>query len=258
LVIFIHGGGFTHGQKEIAYERYHRGIRKLLENNIAFASINYRFLQHSDDGVISSLKDSKRCLQYIRHHAQSLGIDPEKIASFGESAGAGASLWLALSDDMKNELSDDPIARESTRLHVAGAVSTQSTYNLLRWEEVFSDHNVKFSEIPDFMKNVMVQFYGASNFEELSNEHYTTYRNQLDFFELLSEDDPTLWIQNEGRDGHPLIFDAQHHPLHAAYLKKYADLKGVKNITYAPALDILDPSGENLLEFFLRVFRSKV
>lgn len=253
LVIYIHGGGFKHGPKAVAFEKYHKGIAKLLKKEIAFASINYRFLQHSEDGVMSSLNDSKRFLQFIRLHADKYNIDPTRICSFGESAGAGTSLWLGLSDDMKIEDASDELERQSTRLFAIGAVSTQSTYDLLRWEEVFSAHDVKFDGLPDFMKANLVAFYGAENYEELKNEEYSAYRKKLDFLELLSPDDPTIWIQNMSGDGHPLIFDPQHHPLHAAYLKKYADQKGVKNITYAPALDIEDESGENLLEFFMRV-----
>ena len=45
LVIFVHGGGFVGGDKEKAYKGEHpEQIRTFLKNNIAFATINYRFI----------------------------------------------------------------------------------------------------------------------------------------------------------------------------------------------------------------------
>lgn len=84
LVIYIHGGGFLGGEKENPYSVMWSGswdfpseIRTLLTNNIAFVSINYRLLAFEGDkeGVLKSLSDSKRCLQYIRSISNRLNID---------------------------------------------------------------------------------------------------------------------------------------------------------------------------------------
>ena len=47
------------------------------------------------------------------------------------------TLWLAFHDDMADLSNEDPVSRESTRILAAGALSTQATYNLARWNEVF-------------------------------------------------------------------------------------------------------------------------
>ena len=39
-------------------------------------------------------------MQYIRSRAKEWNIDPTRIASYGSSAGAGTSLWLAFHDDL--------------------------------------------------------------------------------------------------------------------------------------------------------------
>lgn len=47
-----------------------------LVEGVAFASIDYRLLQSPDpDGVIKSLTDSTRALQFIRYHSQQLNDD---------------------------------------------------------------------------------------------------------------------------------------------------------------------------------------
>ena len=66
LAIYIHGGGFTGGNKESAYESGGDTIiRSLLAANIAFATINYRLLADNDpDGVIKPMTDSQNALQF--------------------------------------------------------------------------------------------------------------------------------------------------------------------------------------------------
>ncbi|MBW2225534.1 MAG: alpha/beta hydrolase fold domain-containing protein [Deltaproteobacteria bacterium] len=66
-------------------------VMSYLSEGVAFASIDYRLLTSPDpDGVIKSLTDSARCLQFIRYHAEQLNIDPSNIILMGGSAGAGA------------------------------------------------------------------------------------------------------------------------------------------------------------------------
>ena len=47
------------------------------------------------------------------------------------SAGAFSSLYLALHDDMADPKSDDPVARESTRLYCAAVNGAQVTLELV-------------------------------------------------------------------------------------------------------------------------------
>jgi len=251
LVIYVHGGGFTHGEKERAYRFYEDEINQLLEQGIAFATIGYRYLQDTDSGVIDCMKDSKYLLQYLRYHAASFNIDPELIALFGQSAGAGTSLWIGLNDDMAVEAAADPVLRESTRIRAIGAIATQATYDILRWEEIFSSYTIDMSRIPPVMMDQLVRFYGITDSKLLETQELKDYRHSVDMLSLLSGDDPPLFIYNDGNDGMPLFTDPQHHPLHAKYLKQYADQMGVLNVTYAPALGIEDDSAVTIVDFLV-------
>lgn len=253
LVVFIHGGGFKNGDKVHAFERYMKGVKKLMDNKVAFATINYRFLEHSDNGVMTCLEDGRYCVQHLKHYALDYNIDPDKIVAFGESAGAGMSLWLALSDNMADSTNTDPVCHESSRICAAGAFATQSTYDILRWEEVFEDWDVTFDNLPMPLKRPILDFYGAEHYNDLKKDEFVKYRKDLDFFELMSQDDPPIWVRNNSSDGHPLFFDTQHHPLHAKYLKTYAEKAGVEHMVFAPALNITDESEETLMDFFLRI-----
>jgi hypothetical protein len=60
LVVFIHGGGFTGGDKAFAYtNNYPEDIVQLLSNNIAVATINYRLIQSNDTECFKKLKRFK-------------------------------------------------------------------------------------------------------------------------------------------------------------------------------------------------------
>ena len=255
LVLFIHGGGFTHGYKEQAYERYEPQIIEFLNKNIAFASIDYRFLSDTNEGVITSLKDSKRCLQFIRYYASSFNLDKNKIVCFGSSAGAGTSLWLAFNDDMADPASPDPILRESTRMPAVGAIATQATYDIMRWEEVFTDYGVSIDRIPSQLLQQLNPFYGLDDFSEVHNPDIIAYRSNVDMLKLMDQNDPPMWIKNEQKDVAPM-FDLQHHPAHAKLLKTYADSIGIENVVYIPGYEIEDPSGEGLIDFFVRHLNS--
>ena len=49
------------------------------------------------------------------------------------------------------------------------------------------------------------------------------------------------------------IFQFNHHPLHAKYLKQRADSLNIKNIVYAPEIGIVDKSGMGILEFIISI-----
>ena len=55
FVIYIHGGGFGAGSKNAAYTKNNfKRVKRLLDNNISFATIDYRF-KNNDDFLLSSL-----------------------------------------------------------------------------------------------------------------------------------------------------------------------------------------------------------
>lgn len=255
LVIFIHGGGFTHGYKAQAFERYESQIKEFIDKKIAFATIDYRFLQDTDKGVISSLEDSKRCLQFIKYYSKSFNVDKNKVVCFGSSAGAGTSLWLAFNDDMALPDSPDPIAKESTRMPAVGAIATQATYDIMRWEEVFIDYGVSIERIPPQLLQQLNPFYGLSDFSEVNDPDIVAYRKKVDMLTLMDPKDPPMWIKNEQKDISPM-FDLQHHPAHARVIKKYADSLGIQNRIYIPGYEIEDPTGEGLIDFFDRILNT--
>jgi len=124
VLVFFHGGGFRAGDKR----SYNRLLLTLcLKEGISFAAANYRLSGHAV--YPAQMHDSARAIQFIRSKASEWNVDPRRLAAYGGSAGSGISLWLAFHDDMADPASDDPVARQSTRLSCAVALQMQSTYD---------------------------------------------------------------------------------------------------------------------------------
>jgi acetyl esterase/lipase len=134
LVVYIHGGGWMGGSK--------LGINPdvYLREGISVVSVEYRFIPEATaDGVKPPVKgplhDAARSIQFVRNKAKEWNIDPTRVGATGGSAGACSSLWLAFHDDLADPKSDDPVARQSTRLTCAAVQGAQTSLDPKQMKE---------------------------------------------------------------------------------------------------------------------------
>lgn len=90
LVLFIHGGAWTAGDKRTAAGSK---AEHFTANGIAFASVNYRLVPEVD--VAEQARDIARATAWLRKDAARLGFDPDRIVLMGHSAGAHLAALLA-------------------------------------------------------------------------------------------------------------------------------------------------------------------
>jgi acetyl esterase/lipase len=268
LVIYVHGGGFTSGDKDFVYTIQSGGawdfpsdIRFLLQNNIAVATVRYTLLSPTGEteGIRKPMADVRRALQYIRYRAADFNIDKNKIILAGNSAGAGTSLWIAFNNDLADSQNDDPVLRESSRVKGVVARETQSSYNIEeRWvNEVFVDYSLSWSEILINETGNIRKIYGVSSTAQYESPAIDAYRAEVDMLGLMSVDDPEIWINNTLREvvrpySAPEI--SSHHAFHARELRERANALGVKNITYYGKNPLIysHPSNESWIQFCKR------
>ena len=124
LFVWIHGGGFRGGDKSSIPADL---LGPCLEAGISCASINYRLSHHAP--YPAQMHDSARAIQFLRSKAAEWNLDPKRFAAGGGSAGSGISQWIGYHDDMAQPDSEDPVARQSTRLSCVLPISMQSTYD---------------------------------------------------------------------------------------------------------------------------------
>lgn len=126
VVVSVHGGGWCIGN---AAMHAHWG-RYLAEHGIALFSVNYRLAAEGRKAHPEAVHDVRSAIQYLRGHAQSLKIDPERIALFGDSAGAHLAALVALAGDKP------PFgSRGETSTRVKAVVGVYGVYDLAaQWE----------------------------------------------------------------------------------------------------------------------------
>ncbi|MEN9653063.1 MAG: Carboxylesterase NlhH [Verrucomicrobiota bacterium] len=113
-VVFIHGGGFTGGDK--AEHRSASISADLCRAGYVVVSCNYVLGPKDKPGVWPrNIADCRDAVRWVRAHAKELGVDPDKIAVAGGSAGGYLALMVGLSDD-KTGPGGDPAAQVSAKV----------------------------------------------------------------------------------------------------------------------------------------------
>ncbi|GAA1964368.1 alpha/beta hydrolase [Microbacterium deminutum] len=108
VVVFIHGGAFIMGASEEVWSPwFHIMQEKILAARFAFASLTYRF--SSEAPFPAQLVDAKAGLRYVRHFGADLGLDSDRVALWGGSAGAHLALLVALTPG--RDLGEDRVRR---------------------------------------------------------------------------------------------------------------------------------------------------
>ena len=246
FVIYIHGGGFGAGSKNAAYSKNNfKRVKKLLKNNISFATIDYSF-KNNEDFLFSSLNDAKRALQFLRFHSEKYNLLKDKVALMGSSAGATSSLWIGLQDDMSDKNSPDPILRESTKVSCIVGMAAAHSLNLNRWKNMADVDEA-------YLKSIFKKYLGKMDAEKWIQRSFDeNYISEVDFFEKMDANDPPIFIFNPGKNRKPKnIADFHHNPLHAKVLKQKADSLKLKNVVYAPRIGIIDKSGQGVVDFII-------
>lgn len=239
VVLLIHGGGWMNGRKE-SYGT--SAIQPYLDAGISVAAINYRFIaqameQKVEPPVKGSVGDAARALQTIRSKAKEWNVDPARIGATGGSAGACTSLWLALHDDLADPKSADPVARMSTKLQaaaVSGAQTSLDPRELREWmpNAIYGGHAFGFAAKGRTR---------AQEFDLLmeNREKVLPWIKEWSPIELVSKDDPPIYLDYPNQKTPPVAGQAEPDPTHSAIygIKLAEKLKaaGVKHVVAYPA-----------------------
>lgn len=205
VVFYIHGGGWSNGDKKT-------NPKPFLDKGISVVAINYRFVKHGvEERVVppvkAPLEDAARALQFVRSKAGEWNLDKKRIGATGGSAGACSSLWLAFHDDMADPKSEDPVARESTRLYCAAVNGAQTSLDP--------------RELREWMPNYRygAHAFGLPNFQSLfdNREKVLKWIKEYSPIELVTKDDPPIALFYGG-DKDAKVGDSPKDPTHSPIL----------------------------------------
>jgi acetyl esterase/lipase len=204
VVFYIHGGGWRGGDKKT-------NPKAFLDKGISVVAINYRYVQNGveekvEPPVKAPLEDAARALQFVRSKAAEWNLDKERIGATGGSAGACSSLWLAFHDDLADPKSDDPIARESTRLFCAAVNGAQVSLDP--------------QELREWMPNYGygAHAFGLPSFQSLieNREKVLPWIKEYSPIEHVSSDDPPIGLFYGGEV--PVVGASPKDPTHSGIM----------------------------------------
>lgn len=115
-LIFIHGGGWESGKKS-DYKYY---TVRFAQRGYVVATMGYRLKREA--AFPACIEDTKCAVRWMRENAASLGVDPNRIAVLGGSAGGHLSMMAGYSSDVP-EL-------EGTGGHAGVSSAVQAVVNL--------------------------------------------------------------------------------------------------------------------------------
>jgi acetyl esterase/lipase len=204
VVFYIHGGGWQNGDKKT-------NPKPFLDQGISVVGINYRFVRNGvedkvEPPVRAPLEDAARALQFVRSKAAEWNLDKTRIGATGGSAGGCSSLWLAFHDDMADPASDDPVARESTRLYCAavnGAQVSLDPKELREW-------------LPNYRYGAHA--FGLPDFDSLldNRERILPWIKEYSPMEHVSNDDPPIAMFYGGEA--PVLGSSPKDPTHSGVM----------------------------------------
>ncbi|MAT06003.1 MAG: arylesterase [Acidimicrobiaceae bacterium] len=133
-LIWLHGGGLVMGRPEMNHPLCSRIAKEL---SIVVLSVDYRLAP--EHPFPAGLDDSVRVLAWAHQNAEQLGIDPERIAVGGGSAGGGLAACVAqVANDrgdlpVRFQLLQYPMLDDRTPLRDTDALLWTNTSNEYAW-----------------------------------------------------------------------------------------------------------------------------
>jgi len=90
VIVFFFGGGFVKGRPNSEFPRCEHFARR----GVVAVAADYRVQSRDGSTPPDSIADGRAAVRYLRAHAGRLGIDPNRIAAAGSSAGAVTAACL--------------------------------------------------------------------------------------------------------------------------------------------------------------------
>ena len=111
-VVWIHGGAWVGG----TLDGFMPHARYVAARGAVGFNIEYRLLKPEGPFISDCIADCRSAIRYLRHHADELGIDPQRIAVAGDSAGGHLAAALGLIDDFDDSADDRTVSARPNAL----------------------------------------------------------------------------------------------------------------------------------------------
>lgn len=188
VIIVIHGGGFSGGDKNCLLLQ---SIKQAAINRCyAVVSINYRL---SDEAKFpAQINDVKAAIRYIRANAAKYNMDPDKIVVIGSSAGGHLASLAGTSGDV-TELQDSSLGNSNVSDKVQAVVDLYGPINFITMDQQFKESGIN-GQTHSTISSQLSQLMGDDISlipDQVAKANPETY---------ISKDDPVFLIQHGSAD----------------------------------------------------------
>ncbi len=158
-IVFFFGGGWVSGTPA----QFFPHCRHLAELGMVAISAQYRTRNSHGTDAFACVEDGKSAIRWVRTHAAELGVDPEKIAAGGGSAGGHVAACTGLIDGFDAPGEDTTISSKPQALALFNPVIDTSAEGWghkaagPNWEAISPNHHVTKAAPPT------VVFHGTAD-----------------------------------------------------------------------------------------------
>jgi acetyl esterase len=144
-IVFFFGGGWRSGNPRQFYPQ----SAHLAKRGMVAMSAEYRVKSRHGVKPYACVEDGKSAIRYVRSHADKLGIDPERIAAGGGSAGGQVAAATAVCKSFDAPGEDTSVSARPNALVLFNPAYDNGPkgagYELVkeRWREFSPMHNIK-------------------------------------------------------------------------------------------------------------------
>ena len=112
-IVFYHGGGWVGGRPG----QFTEHSKYLASRDMVAVQVEYRLLDRkTDDPPTTCVHDAKSAMRWVRSRAKELGIDPDRIASAGGSAGGHLAAFVGMVDGLDDPADDTSVSAKSNAM----------------------------------------------------------------------------------------------------------------------------------------------
>jgi len=133
LVVFVHGGGFISGDKSM--DRQIGNVAAVLAAGYAVASVNYRL--SGEARFPAAVQDVKAAVRFLRANATQYGLDPDRFAAWGASAGGHLAAMIGTTGDQETALDDPSLGNDGVSNAVQAVVDISGPTDFLQLDAQF-------------------------------------------------------------------------------------------------------------------------
>lgn len=112
-IVFFHGGGWVGGSPK----QFLKHCEYLASRGMVAIEADYRHIAKGDKGPpVDCVHDAKSAMRWVRGHAKELGIDPNRIAAGGGSAGGHLAAFVGMVDGLDDPADDLNVSAKANAL----------------------------------------------------------------------------------------------------------------------------------------------